>query len=104
MIIDLNEKNFKNEVLDGKKPTLIDFYATWCPPCQALHPIFDALEKKYGEKINFGRLDVGEAEAVASQYGVMSVPTLIFFKEGKEIKKIAGLLSQDALEKILDVF
>lgn len=104
MVITLTNENFKNEVLDEKKPTLVDFYATWCPPCQALHPIFDALEKKYGEKIKFGRLNVGEAEAVASQYGVMSVPTLIFFKEGKEVKKIAGLLSQNALEKILDIF
>ena len=49
MVITLDEKNFKNEVLDEKKPTLVDFYATWCPPCQTLHPIFDALDKKYVE-------------------------------------------------------
>jgi thioredoxin 1 len=103
MIITLDNENFKKEVLETSQPVVVDFYATWCPPCQALHPIFEALEKKYQGKIKFGRLNVGEAEETAGQYGVMSVPTLIFFKAGKETKKITGLLSQDALAKILDI-
>lgn len=103
MITTLNNENFKKEVLEEIKPVLVDFYATWCPPCQALHPIFEALAEKYQEKIKFGRLNVGEAEEVASQYGVMSVPTLVFFKNGKETKRITGLISQSALEKDLDI-
>jgi thioredoxin 1 len=103
MITTLNKENFKKEVLEETKPVLVDFYATWCPPCQALHPIFETLAEKHQEKIKFGRLDIGEAEEVASQYGVMSVPTMIFFKGGQEIKRITGLISQDAIEKHLNV-
>lgn len=104
MITTLTKENFKEEVLEETKPTLVDFYADWCPPCQALHPIFEALAQKYETEVKFCRLNIGEVEEVASQYNVSTVPTIIFFKKGKEIKKITGLVSQKELEKNIDSF
>lgn len=104
MIITLNEENFKKEVLEEAKPVVVDFYAIWCPPCQALHPIFETLAEKHGDKIKFGRLDVGQNEKIAQDYSIMSVPTLVFFKDGKEVKRIIGLVGQDELEKNLEIF
>jgi len=102
MIISLNEGNFKKEILEESLPVVADFYADWCPPCQALHPIFEALAEKYRSKIKFARLNIGEVGSVAEECNVMSVPTLIFFKGGKEIKRITGLVSQDEIEKNLN--
>lgn len=102
MIINLTKENFQKEVLEETKPTLVDFYADWCPPCQALHPIFESLAQKYETKVNFSRLNIGEVEGIANQYNVNTVPTIIFFKEGKEIKRITGLVSQKELEKNIE--
>jgi len=104
MVISLDQENFKKEVLEETLPALVDFYADWCPPCQALHPIFEEVAKKYQGKIKFGRLNIGQAQETAEEFNVMSVPTLLFFKNGKEIKRITGLISQDALEKNLTLF
>ncbi|MFN3301698.1 MAG: thioredoxin [Patescibacteria group bacterium] len=104
MIRLLNKKNFKKEVLEESKiPVLVDFYADWCPPCRVLSPILEELEGKYQDKIKFAKVNVGEEQDLASNYKVISIPTLIIFKNGQEIKRMVGLLPKEDLEKILEL-
>lgn len=98
----LNSQNFQREVLESKIPILVDFYTDWCPPCKVLLPIIEELSEKYAGKIKITKLNIGEEEKIALEYGVMSVPTLIIFKDGQEIKRLVGLQTKKELEKNLD--
>jgi thioredoxin 1 len=101
MIVILNKENFKNEVLNSKETVLVDFFAPWCPPCRVLLPILEELAKKYEGKIKFTKLNVEDAPEIAEEYQVFSVPTLIIFKEGKEIERIVGL-DKKRIEEVLN--
>ncbi len=94
-----NEENFEQEVLKADKPVLIDLWAPWCGPCKALEPAVNAIEKKYEGKLIVGKLNVDENPLIASNYGVMSIPTLLFFKDGKILEQIIGLVSMAKIEK-----
>ena len=91
-----NTTNFETEVLKSDKPVLVDFWATWCGPCQRQTPII--------EELSVGKLDVDENPSIAQQYGVMSIPTLIVFKDGKEAARLVGLQSKDKLVQTLNQF
>ena len=82
-IVHVNDNNFKKEVLEDAVPVLVDFYADWCGPCKMVAPIIEELGKEYAGKIKVAKIDVEQAPGVASEYGVMSIPTLLFFKDGK---------------------
>lgn len=96
------DDSFEAEVLKSDVPVLVDFFATWCGPCHQLAPIVEELASEYKGKIKIGKLDVDEANATASQYQVMSIPTLIFFKNGQPVDKAVGFLSKEALKEKLD--
>ncbi|HIQ95968.1 MAG TPA: thioredoxin [Candidatus Limivivens merdigallinarum] len=96
-----NTTNFETEVLKSDKPVLVDFWATWCGPCQRQTPIIEELSK---EGYAVGKLDVDENPSIAQQYGVMSIPTLIVFKDGKEAARLVGLQSKDKLVQTLNQF
>ena len=83
--------------LKGKLPVLVDFYSNWCPPCKMLEPIFEELAKELAGKIKFLRLNIDENREMAIKYGVMSIPTLILFKNGQEEKRIVGLRTKEEL-------
>lgn len=87
--------------LENKIPVLVDFYSDFCPPCKMLEPIFAELEKEFKGKIKFARVNVDENRELAARYNVMSIPTLILFKKGKEEKRIVGLRSKEELKKEL---
>ena len=89
--------------LKSKIPVLVDFYSSWCPPCKMLEPILEGLEAEEGikGKIKFVRVNVDENRELAAKYNIMSVPTLILFKNGKEEKRIVGLRSKEELKKEL---
>ncbi|MBI2464438.1 thioredoxin [Candidatus Peregrinibacteria bacterium] len=95
------QADFSEQVLKSTLPVLVDFYADWCGPCRALTPIIEELEKEYEGKIKIGKLDVDEEGKIATEYEVMSIPTLIFFKDGQVVEKLTGLQSKDVLKQKL---
>lgn len=102
MLTLLNQENFRKEVLEPAEPVLVDFAAAWCPPCRMLKPILEEVEQKLANKIKFAQVDIDQSRELAEKYEVMSVPTLIIFKNGKEIKRLIGLQNKQDLEKILE--
>lgn len=102
MALDFTQDNFEKEVLQAKLPVLVDFWAEWCPPCRLLAPVVEKLAKGYKGKIKIGKLNVDENQAIAEKYQVMSIPTLIFFKEGKMVDKLLGAQPEEVIKKKLD--
>lgn len=95
-IIYANESNFSDYISDGK--VLVDFFANWCGPCKMLSPILEELSEERSE-FKIIKINVDECESLARQFGVMSIPTLILFKDGKEIDKKIGFMSKDDLNE-----
>ena len=94
-------ENFENEVLNCEKTVLIDFWASWCGPCRMLSPIVDEIAKERTD-IKVGKINVDEQEALAVQFGIMSIPTLIVFKNGKPVRQSAGVQPKAAILAMLN--
>jgi len=100
-VIDVNEGNFDQEIIKAGNLAVVDFGADWCAPCKKLHPIMNEIAEEYGDKIAVGYVDVGESRNVAQRYRVMSVPRLVFFKDGNPVDTIVGLVPKPKIvEKI----
>ena len=99
--ITLTKDNFEAEVINSDKPVLVDFWAVWCGPCQALAPTIKEIAEDYEGKIKIGKVNVDEQPELAQQFGILSIPTLIYFKDGKEEDKIIGLQTKADIEAIL---
>ena len=97
MEIKLSTENFEKEVLKSEKPVLVDFYADWCGPCNAMAPVIEELAKELEGKVKVGKINVDENPDIAVEYNVMSKPTLIVFKNGKEEKRLVGLRNKEEL-------
>ena len=93
----LTESNFKEEVLEAKELVLVDFWAPWCGPCRIISPIVEDIAKEYKDKIKVGKLNVDDYPQIASTYGIMSIPTLLIFKEGKILDSIVGAVSKSEI-------
>ncbi len=94
----LNEANFEQEVLKSELPVMVDFWAVWCGPCKALSPIVEELAKEYEGKLKVGKVNVDENNQLAGHYGIMSIPTLKFFKGGKMVGELIGAAPKTTLE------
>jgi thioredoxin 1 len=91
-----------NEIINSEKPTLVDFYATWCSPCQMLTPILEGVSTEVGDNAKVLKIDIEKNMDTANQYGVRSVPTLILFKEGKEVWRQTGLTQKNVLVETIN--
>ena len=100
-IRDVRDQDFQREVLEAKEPVLVDFTATWCGPCRALKPTVEALATEYAGRVKVTQLDVDDSPETAQQYGIRSVPTLLFFKEGKVVGQLVGGVPRARLEGAL---
>lgn len=96
------DSNFDSEVLKSDKPVLIDFWATWCGPCRMIAPIVEELSSSYANKAVIGKMDVDENPETAMKFGIRSIPTLLFFKNGKLVDQIVGAVGKDKIVAKLD--
>jgi len=96
------DDTFDDEVLKASTPVVVDFFADWCQPCKMLAPIIEELAAEYGDKVKVGKLDVSENPATAAQYSVMSIPTVIVFKDGEAVETHMGFMPKAALKAKID--
>ena len=101
-LLKFTDQNFKSEVLEAPMPVLVDFSAVWCGPCKSLAPIVEEIAREYAGRVKVGKLDIDEDRETPTRFDVMAVPTLIFFKGGKELAKITGLRPKAAIKEQLD--
>ncbi len=95
--VKINSENFQQEIIESTIPVLADFAASWCGPCKRLAPIIDEIASELGSKIKVANIDIDDNQDIASEYNILSVPTLIIFKNGKEVSRNIGLVSKNAL-------
>ena len=96
------DANFKKEVLESNLPTLVDFWASWCGPCKMIAPHIDELAKEYAGKMKIGKVDVDANSKVATEYGIMSIPTIMFFKHAKAVGQVVGAVSKSEFKKKIE--
>lgn len=82
--------DFEKEIINHKGYALVDFWATWCQPCRMMAPVLESAEQQLGDKINFVKVDVDEQQLLAAEFDIMSIPTLVVFKDGKPVKRMSG--------------
>ena len=82
--------DFEKEIINHKGYALVDFWSTWCQPCRMMAPVLESAEKQLGDKINFVKVDVDEQQQLATEFDIMSIPTLVVFKDGKPVKRMSG--------------
>ncbi len=93
-VLQITDANFDQEVTNSTIPVMVDFWAPWCGPCRMLAPVIDRLAEKYSGQLKVGKVNVDECPTVAGKFGIMSIPTLIFFKNGKEFDRVIGALPE----------
>ncbi|MFA5038704.1 MAG: thioredoxin [Candidatus Omnitrophota bacterium] len=96
--VHLSDANFKKEVLESKVPCLVDFWAEWCGPCRRVAPVIEEIAEEFQGKCKVAKLNVDEGGKTASDYGVMSIPTLMFFKDGQVVEQIVGAVAKEELK------
>ena len=100
--IEVTDSTFEEEVIKSDIPVLVDFWAVWCGPCKMIHPIIDELADEYDGKLKVARLDVDKNNQTASQYRIMSIPSLLFFKNGEKVDQVIGAVPKQQLAEKVD--
>lgn len=100
-VLKITSNNFEKEVLNSDKTTIVDFYADWCGPCKMMAPIIDEIAEE-NNSVKVGKLNVDEAQDIAVKYNVMSIPTIIIFKDGKEYNRFVGVTSKGNILNVLN--
>ncbi|MCL5113990.1 MAG: thioredoxin [Patescibacteria group bacterium] len=97
--LNITDQSFEGEVLKNELPVLVDFWAPWCAPCRIVSPIVEELAKEYEGKLKVGKLNVDDNPDTSARYGVMSIPSLIFFKDGKPVKTMVGAQGKENFKR-----
>ncbi|MDZ7586137.1 MAG: thioredoxin [Patescibacteria group bacterium] len=100
--IHFTDQDFETQVLKSKLPVLVDFYADWCGPCQQAAPVIDELAEEYKDKVLIGKVNVDENQNTSGKYGIMSIPTMVVFKEGKEVERVSGFGGKEGVVKLIE--
>ncbi len=98
----LTDQSFENEVIKSDKPVLVDFWATWCAPCRMIAPALEEIAKEYDGKAKICKIDVDQNPNIASRFGIMSIPSLLFFKNGQLVDKVVGAVPKKQLVDKID--
>lgn len=102
--VTITDDNFQDEVVSCEKPVLVDYWATWCGPCKMVGPIVEEIASEYQDKLKVGKLDVDNNQASAAQQNVMSIPTLLIFKDGEVVAQQIGALSKTQLIEFIEPY
>jgi thioredoxin 1 len=97
-IVNLTQENFAAEVLKASTPVLVDFWAEWCGPCKMIAPVLDELATEYAEQVKIGKVNIDQQQALAAEYGVRAIPTLLLFHKGEVADQMVGLRSKKDLK------
>lgn len=103
MAKEINKSEFEQNVLEGKGLSVVDFFATWCKPCQMLAPVIEEVSKKF-ENVSFYKIDIDKENDLANKYYIMSVPTIMFFKDGNLVDQVIGYRSVEEMEELVAKF
>ncbi|MDO8658065.1 MAG: thioredoxin [Candidatus Levybacteria bacterium] len=99
---DITDQTFEQDVLKSDTPVLVDFWAPWCAPCRIIAPVVDELSEEYTGKLKVFKINVDDNTNTPSKFGVMSIPTLMIFKDGQPVKTMVGAQGKESLKKVID--
>jgi thioredoxin 1 len=101
---EVSDSSFEKDVLGSDKPVLVDFWAQWCTPCRMLAPTVEAVAEQFRESANVVKLNVDDNPSTAQRYGIKGIPTLILFREGKEVERVVGATSKESITRMIDKY